>query len=43
MVFDALLHSVREAGLAALVVTHNHELASRMDRKLTLHDGLLQG
>jgi lipoprotein-releasing system ATP-binding protein len=42
-VFDALLRSVREAGLAALVVTHNHELASRMDRTLTLHEGLLQG
>lgn len=42
-VFDALLHSVRESGLAALVVTHNHELAGRMDRTLTLHDGLLEG
>ena len=42
-VFDALLHSVRDAGLAALVVTHNHELARRMDRILTLHDGVLQG
>lgn len=41
-VFDALLHSVRESGLAALVVTHNHELASRMDRTLTLHEGVLE-
>ncbi len=38
-VFDALLESVRTAGLAALIATHNNELARRMDRVLTLHEG----
>jgi lipoprotein-releasing system ATP-binding protein len=42
-VFDALLKSVRNAGLAALVATHNNELAGRMDRVLTLRDGRLEG
>src|SRR6202012_681725 len=38
-VFDALVKLVRSEGLAALVATHNFELASRMDRALVLHDG----
>ena len=28
-----------DPGLAALVATHNMELASRMDRRVTLRDG----
>ena len=40
-VFSELLNLVRTTGLAALVATHNPELADRMDRKLTLRDGLL--
>jgi lipoprotein-releasing system ATP-binding protein len=40
-VFQQLLQFVRKAGLAALIATHNHELAYRMDRVLTLEDGLL--
>jgi lipoprotein-releasing system ATP-binding protein len=40
-VFDELLKLVRTTGLAALVATHNPELADRMDRKLTLRDGML--
>jgi lipoprotein-releasing system ATP-binding protein len=32
---------VRGEGAAALVATHNHELASFMDRVVTLKDGLL--
>ena len=38
-VFEALEALVRQSGLAALIVTHNHELAARMDRTLTLVDG----
>jgi lipoprotein-releasing system ATP-binding protein len=38
-VFDALLHTVRAQGVAALIATHNPELAARMDRTVTLHDG----
>ncbi|TIX57923.1 MAG: ATP-binding cassette domain-containing protein, partial [Mesorhizobium sp.] len=38
-VFEALGALVRQSGLAALIATHNHELASRMDRRVTLADG----
>lgn len=38
-VFDALEALVRQSGLAALIATHNHELAGRMDRQVTLEDG----
>jgi lipoprotein-releasing system ATP-binding protein len=38
-VFEALGALVRQSGLAALIATHNHELASRMDRRVTLHEG----
>jgi lipoprotein-releasing system ATP-binding protein len=38
-VFAQLLALVREAGLAALVATHNLALARRMDRTLELRDG----
>ncbi|PSJ63796.1 ABC transporter ATP-binding protein [Pseudaminobacter soli (ex Li et al. 2025)] len=38
-VFDALFALVRQSGLAALIATHNHELAGRMDRRVTLADG----
>lgn len=41
-VFDALKQACREAGAAALVATHNLALAERMDRVITLVDGLLQ-
>lgn len=40
-VFAELVHLVREAGLAALVATHNAELAAHMDRVLRLQDGRL--
>jgi lipoprotein-releasing system ATP-binding protein len=40
-VFDALVDLVRSEGLAALVATHNLELAARMDRALILHEGKL--
>jgi lipoprotein-releasing system ATP-binding protein len=38
-VFGALTELVRVAGLAALIATHNLELARRMDRRVTLRDG----
>ncbi len=40
-VFRQLLGLVRETGMAALVATHNPELASRMDRTVVLKDGVL--
>ena len=40
-VFDALLKLSREHGLAALVATHNPELAKRMDRVVRLDEGVL--
>jgi lipoprotein-releasing system ATP-binding protein len=42
LVFESLLRLVRGAGLAALIATHNPDLASRMDRMITLRDGKLQ-
>jgi lipoprotein-releasing system ATP-binding protein len=30
---------VRASKVAALIATHNHELAGRMDRRITLRDG----
>jgi lipoprotein-releasing system ATP-binding protein len=41
-VFGVLLRLVRDAGLAALIATHNTALAARMDRRLTLHEGVVQ-
>ncbi|WP_185982943.1 ABC transporter ATP-binding protein [Aureimonas mangrovi] len=38
-VFDALTALVRQSGVAALVATHNHDLARRMDRTVTLEGG----
>ncbi len=40
-VFEALDAIVRATGLATLIATHNMELADRMDRRITLRDGLL--
>jgi len=40
-VFGALGQLVRATGLAALIATHNMELAGRMDRRVTLRDGLV--
>jgi lipoprotein-releasing system ATP-binding protein len=38
-VFDALEALVRQSGLSALIATHNHDLAARMDRRVTLAEG----
>jgi lipoprotein-releasing system ATP-binding protein len=40
-VFAELLAVVRDHGVAALIATHNPELAARMDRTVTLRDGRL--
>jgi lipoprotein-releasing system ATP-binding protein len=41
-VFDSLYELVRKSGVAALVATHNLELASHMDRVLALKEGRLE-
>ena len=38
-VFDMLMNVVRGSGVAALIATHNLELAARMDRRLRLAEG----
>ena len=38
-VFAALTQLVRASGLAAIIATHNMELAARMDRRVTLREG----
>lgn len=40
-VFDLLMHLARGAGLAALVATHNPDLAKRMDRIVRVENGIL--
>jgi lipoprotein-releasing system ATP-binding protein len=40
-VFEQLLSLIRQSGVAAVIATHNLDLASRMDRTLRLMDGLL--
>ena len=41
-VFDTLMRLVRETGLAAVIATHNLELAARMDRQVRLTNGVLE-
>ncbi len=41
-VFDALMTLVRDTGLAAVIATHNLELAARMDRQVRLNAGVLE-
>lgn len=40
-VFDTLIALVRATKLAALIATHNMDLAARMDRRITIRDGLV--
>ncbi len=40
-VFNTLTQLARASGLAAIVATHNLELARRMDRRVTISDGLV--
>ena len=41
-VFELLMRLTRETGVSLLVATHNPDLAARMDRTLTLKNGLLE-
>ena len=41
LVFEQLLKLVRQSGVAAVVATHNLDLAARMDRTLRLIEGRL--
>jgi len=40
-VFNALAQLIRASGLAVLLATHNMDLAARMDRRVTLRDGMV--
>ena len=41
-VFATLMTLARNTGLAALVATHNLDLAEQMDRRVTLRDGRVE-
>jgi lipoprotein-releasing system ATP-binding protein len=41
LVFAELMQTVRHHNVAALIATHNPDLAARMDRIVTLRDGVL--
>lgn len=41
-VFGALMTLVRDTGLAAVIATHNLDLAARMDRQVRLTSGVLE-
>lgn len=41
-VMDILLSLSKEEGISALIATHNNELADRMDRTVTLKEGIVQ-
>jgi len=41
-VFALLMQLTRDTGVAALVATHNPDLAACMDRKVTLRNGVLE-
>lgn len=40
-VFNTLVALSRASGLAALIATHNLDLAARMDRQVTIRDGMV--
>jgi lipoprotein-releasing system ATP-binding protein len=42
LVFDALTSLIREQGAGALIATHNHDLARRADRIVTIRNGLIE-
>ncbi len=41
-VFATLMTLARQSGLAALIATHNLDLAAQMDRRVTLRDGRIE-
>jgi lipoprotein-releasing system ATP-binding protein len=40
-VFNILLQLVKSSGLATIIATHNMDLAARMDRRVTIREGLV--
>ena len=42
IVFQQLMTTLRERNVAALIATHNPDLAARMDRRVTLHAGRIE-
>jgi len=40
-VFHALSQLIRQSGLTVMLATHNMEIAARMDRRVTIRDGLI--
>jgi lipoprotein-releasing system ATP-binding protein len=40
-VFNTLTELVKASGLAAIIATHNMDLAARMDRRVTIRDGAI--
>jgi lipoprotein-releasing system ATP-binding protein len=40
-VFNALSQLIRQSGLTVVLATHNMEIAARMDRRVTIRDGLI--
>jgi len=40
-VLYALAHLVRQSGLTVVLATHNMEIAARMDRRVTIKDGMI--
>jgi lipoprotein-releasing system ATP-binding protein len=41
-VFAEMLNVIREGGVGALIATHNAALAARMDRRIILHNGVVE-
>jgi lipoprotein-releasing system ATP-binding protein len=41
-VFALLLSLVRDTGVAAMIATHNLEIAKKMDRIVTIREGVLE-
>ena len=42
LVFEALASLIRDEGAAGLIATHNHDLARRADRIVTIRNGLIE-
>jgi lipoprotein-releasing system ATP-binding protein len=42
LVFGALMSLIKDEGAAGLIATHNHDLARRADRIVTIRNGLIE-
>ena len=42
LVFEALMRLIRDEGAAGLIATHNHDLAKRADRIVTIRNGVVE-